>query len=80
MEDDDKDDIPAFFIEEDMDGFPFNEEITSFLTSKVSDTKKTLEVDEDPNFLEYEYEAIDQVPALETKKKSLHFEPIRCKK
>ena len=47
-----------------MKGFPFNEETPSFLTSKVSDTKNPSEVDEDPGFLEDEYEAIDQVLSL----------------
>ena len=67
-------------LQEEIKGFPFNEETPSYLTRKVSDTKNPLEVDEDLGFLEDEYEAIDQVLALETKKNPLHFEPITMEK
>ena len=42
----------------------------------MSDTNNSSVAIEDPGFLGNEYEAIDHVVALETKKEPLHFEPI----
>ena len=42
----------------------------------MSDTNDPAVVIEDPDFLESDYEAIDHVLAVESKKEPLHFEPI----